>query len=97
MPVTDGRPVGRRIGTVPTVGPTAERRRARRRLGYLPTTLRARWGVRPGPTPTGAEEWGDVLRGWIDRQADRLATDVLTDREGRPVRPVDVAEQHVEL
>jgi mannose/cellobiose epimerase-like protein (N-acyl-D-glucosamine 2-epimerase family) len=64
--------------------------RALRRVGYLPRTLGARWGARPGPTPTDDRAWADILWGWVERQAEQLAADVTADHAGRAVRPTDI-------
>ncbi len=59
--------------------------RARRRLGYVPLTLRARVGARPGPPPVDDAGWAALLRHWVDLQAARLAADAVADADGRPV------------
>lgn len=64
--------------------------RARRRLGYIPLTVRSRWGARPGPAPTDDAGWARLLDSWVDMQAARLAADAFADAEGQPVPAAEV-------
>jgi mannose/cellobiose epimerase-like protein (N-acyl-D-glucosamine 2-epimerase family) len=59
--------------------------RARRRLRYIPLTLRSRWGARPGPAPADDAGWARLLDTWVEMQAARLSADALADADGQGV------------